>query len=304
MRQFLFIILPLLVGCTHRSDTYVTRAELRDLLAAPGVDQDLALATNRQGDAARLAAATFVAPTAVAAKSAPDALVTADRYTSRLADAVRAAEQGLDVCAHNISNAQTTAFKAMTAVRRADGSADLRMDLAQGSLEATNRPLDVAISGNGFFKVKILDSTGDGFGYTRSGNFFVNNEGQVVLGMGDSYKLDPPIRVPPGVSEISISEAGVVNVLIPGQEATQNVGQLELVQFINPQGLNVLGGCLYASTTASGEALKTKPGENGAGVTLQGFLEASNVDLAREYIRVRFLTNWRNVILRAIDAGR
>jgi len=185
-------------GCAKsKPNDYVTRAELRELLAAPGADSELAFAAERQGDLARLASATFVAP-ATAPTSAPQASAMADQYTQRLSDALRAVDQSLDVCANNIANAETTAFKASHAVRNEAGSIDFQFDHSQGSLTNTNRPLDVAISGIGFFRVKILASQGDGFGYTRNGNFFVNNEGQLVLGMGDGYKLDPPITVPPG----------------------------------------------------------------------------------------------------------
>jgi flagellar basal-body rod protein FlgG len=225
---------------------------------------------------------------------------------------LKALSTRIDVVANNLANAETTAFKrsrvnfedlmylTLKQPGTTNGAGDLtpagiyvglgtrisntQIDLEQGSLESTNRPLDVGISGNGFFKVKILDSIGDGFGYTRNGNFFVNNEGQLVLGMGDGYKLEPPISIPPGVTEISISEAGAVEVLISGQEQKQNVGQLQLSQFINPQGLHLLGGSIYVPTGASGPAVDSRPGEDGSGVVLQGFMEASNVDPVKELV--------------------
>jgi flagellar basal-body rod protein FlgG len=158
-----------------------------------------------------------------------------------------------------------------------------QIDLEQGSLENTSRPLDVGIEGNGFFKVKILDALG-GFGYTRNGNFFVNNEGDLVLGMGDGYKLQPPIQIPQGATDISISESGMVEVRQAGQDRTTQVGQLEITQFINPQGLRLLGGSIYVKTEASGEPVESNPGEEGAGVILQGYLEGSNVDPVKELV--------------------
>jgi len=132
--------------------------------------------------------------------------------------------------------------------------------------------------------VKILDSIGDGFGYTRNGNFFVNNQGDLVLGMGDGYKLQPPIQIPQGATDISISESGIVEVRRAGQDKAQRVGQLEVTQFINPQGLRLLGGSIYVATEASGPPTDSRPGEDGAGVMLQGYLESSNVDPVKELV--------------------
>src|SRR4029079_5875503 len=140
------------------------------------------------------------------------------------ATGLRALSTRIDVIANNLANAETTAFKRsrvnfedlMYLTLKQPGSqtaggditpagifvglgtriSNTQVDTEQGSLENTGRPLDVAIEGNGFFKGKILDSIGDGFGYTRNGNFFVNNQGDLVLGMGDGYKLVPPIQIP------------------------------------------------------------------------------------------------------------
>jgi flagellar basal-body rod protein FlgG len=228
------------------------------------------------------------------------------------ATGLRALSTRIDVVANNLANAETTAFKRsrvnfedlmylqLKQPGTTNAAGDLtpagiyvglgtrisntQVDLEQGSLENTNRPLDMGISGNGFFKVKILDSIGNGFGYTRNGNFFVNNNGQLVLGMGDGYKLDPPINIPPGVTEISVSESGIVQVLEPGKEEKTQVGQLKLTQFINPQGLNLLGGSIYVPTEASGQPIESNAGEDGSGKILQAFLEASNVDPVKELV--------------------
>jgi flagellar basal-body rod protein FlgG len=73
-------------------------------------------------------------------------------------------------------------------------------------------------------------------------------------------------------------------VIVAGKNTKQKVGQLQLFQFVNPQGLNLLGGSIYTQTEASGPALESKPGENGAGQVLQGFLESSNVDPVKELV--------------------
>lgn len=218
----------------------------------------------------------------------------------------------IDVVANNLANAETTAFKSqrvnfedlMYQVLKQPGGTNAQGDvspagiyvglgtkisntelnLTQGSMESTGGQLDVGIEGNGFFRVKIMDSVGDGYGYTRNGSFFVNNDGELVLGMGDGYKLDPPIQIPTGSTDVTINTDGTVQVLRPGNSVKQTVGQLQLSQFVNPQGLNLLGGSIYTVTDASGPATQTNPGQNGAGTILQGFLEASNVDPVKELV--------------------
>src|SRR5271169_3506585 len=171
------------------------------------------------------------------------------------ATGLRALSTEIDVVANNLANAETTGFKA-SRVNFEDlyyqqlrepgvvsGSGDIspageyvgsgvkisntQIDLTQGSPNNTNRPLDVAIEGDGFFKVKVLDSLGDGTAYTRNGNFFINANNQLVLGMGDGYTLVPPITIPTGTTDdqIGISQQGVVSVTSPGTNTAKTVGQ-------------------------------------------------------------------------------
>lgn len=228
------------------------------------------------------------------------------------ATGLRALSTRIDVVANNLANAETTAFKrsrvnfedlfylqlkqpgasnsagepspAGIFVGLGTKISNTQLDLEQGSLEDTRRNLDIGIQGNGFFKVKVLDGIGDGFAYTRNGNFFNNNKGELVLGVGDGYKLEPPIKLPPDATEISISETGILEYKKPGQTNNIQAGQFQISQFVNPQGLKILGGGLYTETEASGPPVDSKPGEDGAGVTLQGFLEASNVDPVKELV--------------------
>ena len=227
------------------------------------------------------------------------------------ATGLRALSTRIDVVANNLANAETTAFKrsrlnfedlmylTLKQPGTVNGAGDAtpagihvglgvrisnsQLDLEQGSLESTNRPLDVGISGQGFFAVRLLDSLG-GVGYTRNGNFFRNNEGQLVLGMGDGYRLIPPIEIPPDAIEVTISQDGQVDYLRPGSNEPENAGQLRLTQFVNPQGLKLLGGSIYTETNASGAPQEFTPGEGGTGQLLQGFLEASNVDPVKELV--------------------
>jgi flagellar basal-body rod protein FlgG len=226
------------------------------------------------------------------------------------ATGLRALSTRIDVVANNLANAETHGFKRsrvnfedlmyltlkQPGVTNAAGDvspagifvglgtriSNTQVDLEQGSLESTNRQLDVGIQGQGFFKVKT--TIGDGTAYTRNGNFYVNNQGELVLGMGDGYKLIPPITIPAGTTDISISEDGIIEVIQNGQQNPQQVGQLRLTQFVNPQGLKLLGGSLYQATEASGEPIDGTPRENGAGKILQGFLEGSNVDPVKELV--------------------
>jgi flagellar basal-body rod protein FlgG len=228
------------------------------------------------------------------------------------ATGLRALSTRIDVVANNLANAETNAFKRsrvnfedlMYITLKQPGAtnaagdiapagifvglgtriSNTQLDLEQGSLERTDRQLDVGISGQGFFKVKVLSTVGNGEAFTRNGNFFVNKDGELVLGMKDGYKLIPPINIPPNATEINISADGVITVLQAGQTAPTNVGQFKLAQFVNPQGLDILGGSLYQATEASGPPLESNPGEDGAGELLQGHLEGSNVDPVKELV--------------------
>lgn len=228
-----------------------------------------------------------------------DALLAADVATHELADSVAAIDHAREVVARNISNADTVAFKRTRALCEEDNKLICQLDLTQGSLESTSRPLDVAIQGAGFFKLKVASSLGNGIAYTRNGNFFVNKDGELILGLGDGYKLIPPITVPSNATDVTISQDGNVSVLVTGQTAKQAIGAIKLTQFVNPEGLRLEGGALYTETEASGAPVDNVPGTGGTGQLLQGFLENSNVDLTRESLRLRFLDRWRAAVLRA-----
>jgi len=228
------------------------------------------------------------------------------------ASGLKALSTQIDVTANNLANAETTAFKRsrvnfedlmyltlkQPGTQTAQGEispagifvglgvrvSNTQLDLTQGSLERTDRPLDVGIEGQGFFKVQVMDTIGDGTAYTRNGNFFVNSEGELVLGLGDGYKVIPPINIPPDTTQISVSQDGNISVIRAGQQEPTDVGQLQLTTFVNPQGLKLLGGSLYQETNASGDPITGDPGENGTGTILQGFLEASNVDPVKELV--------------------
>lgn len=228
------------------------------------------------------------------------------------ATGLRALSTKIDVIANNLANAETHAFKRSrvnfedlmyTTVKNPgaqNASGDVtpagiqighgvrisntQLDFEAGPLESTDRQLDVAINGDGFFRVKIMDSVGDGTAYTRSGNFFLNADGDITLGMKDGPRLLPPITLPRNTTDITISEDGTVSASVSDSVTPTPVGRLELSRFINPQGLKTLGGNLFVETAASGPPVIANPNEDGAGHIQQGFLEGSNVDPVKELV--------------------
>lgn len=228
------------------------------------------------------------------------------------ATGLRALSTRIDVVANNLANAETNTFKRsrvnfedlMYTMLKQPGAtnaagevspagiyvglgtkiSNTQLDMSQGPMENTGNNLDVGIQGQGFFKVKLMDSIGGGVGYTRNGNLFVNKDGELVLGSGDGYKIIPAIKFPQGTTDISISSDGTVNATQGVTNKKILVGQLTLTQFVNPQGLNQLGGGIYTETDSSGKPFDTKPGKLGTGTLLQGYLEGSNVDPVKELV--------------------
>jgi flagellar basal body rod protein FlgG len=232
------------------------------------------------------------------------ALQTPERESGDLVDALEGVSVARAVVEHNISNAKAIAFKGSYATFADRGRISCtRLDLTQGSLDNTGRPLDVGIQGQGFFQVKILNSVGNGLGYTRNGNFVVNKNDELVLNVGDGYKLVPPIVIPHNAEHITIGIDGTISVLLAGQSSKQTVGQMRLFRFINPEGLQLCSANIFTETEESGPPTEYAPGDGGAGQLLQEFLEQSNVDVHRETARLRVLDKWRADLLRAAGVG-
>ena len=149
----------------------------------------------------------------------------------------------------------------------------------QGQLTNSGEKLDIAIQGDGFFEVQRPDGT---IGYTRAGSFKLSAQGQVVTvdGLPVLSGFQP---IPPGTSSISVSEDGQVTIGTPNGNQTFS---LTVARFANPSGLRSLGGNLYAETAASGTPEMGKPGEQGFGRTIQGYIEASNVNIVEEMVNL------------------
>lgn len=151
----------------------------------------------------------------------------------------------------------------------------------QGNLQVTEQPLDVAINGRGFLQILQPDGT---IAYTRNGQLQLNSEGQVVN--SDGLVLEPAITVPQGTNRITIGRDGTVNAFTENVAAPQQIGNITLTDFVNPSGLQAIGGNLFVETAASGNPVQGTPGENGMGNLLQGQLESSNVDIVEEMVNM------------------
>jgi len=152
-------------------------------------------------------------------------------------------------------------------------------NFAQGALQQTGNNLDMAIKGQGFFQVQLPDGS---TGYSRDGAFQVDANGQLVTNAG--YPVQPGITIPANAQNVTVANDGTVTVSVPGQVAPQGLGQLQLVSFVNPAGLDPRGGNLFGETAASGTPNAGAPGANGLGSLQQGFVEGSNVNVIEELV--------------------
>ncbi|MDR2135598.1 MAG: flagellar basal-body rod protein FlgG, partial [Treponema sp.] len=154
---------------------------------------------------------------------------------------------------------------------------------SQGALQNTENVYDMAISGEGFFRIQMYDGS---WAYTRDGAFKVDEDGRLVTSNG--YWVLPDIIMPAGFLEekINITKDGRVSVIVPQIDENEpvEVGQLELYRFPNPVGLTAVGENLFKVTNASGQPIAGRPGYEGMGQIRHRFLEMSNVSVVREMV--------------------
>jgi len=230
-------------------------------------------------------------------------------YTA--ATGARSQQLNIDVIANNVANVNTTAYKKARAefqdllsqTFRSPGTvgdqgttlpvgiqvgmgvrtAATQRIFTPGSIQETGNPLDVAIDGEGFFKVQL--DNGD-FAYTRDGNLKRDANGQVVT--SDGYIIQPAITIPADASEIAIAKNGTISVKQAGATTLSEVGQLTMVKFSNPAGLLSMGHNLYQQSPASGDPVEGVAGQGDFGATMvtQGFTESSNVQIVEEMINM------------------
>lgn len=218
-------------------------------------------------------------------------------------------QQNVDNIANNLANASTVGFKRIRLefqdilyqnLRTPGGASNsstplpvgLQIGLGsraiaseriflQGDFKQTENPLDMVIEGSGFFQVRMAN--GD-IAYTRAGAFHLNAQGQMVTATGEP--LEPAITIPSDATAISIGTDGTVSVNSPGQTNAQNVGQIQLVSFPNPAGLDSIGRNLFKETAASGQPTVGTPDTNGLGRINQGYVEGSNVNVVEELVNM------------------
>lgn len=224
-------------------------------------------------------------------------------YTA--ASGMQAQQTEVDVIANNLANAQTSGFKkSMTnfedllyvnlrepGARNANGTGVAGLQVGSGSrLVSTSKiftpgvqmqtgnDLDLAIKGDGFFEIQ--NTNGDRL-FTRDGHFFKDANGDVVTQQG--YKLQPALNIPRDAIQIEISPDGYVS-YVTADAATQQIGQITIVRFTNPAGLESNGSNLFKATGNSGDPIVVAPGAEQSGELIQGYIERSNVDIATELI--------------------
>ncbi|MGE0071524.1 MAG: flagellar basal-body rod protein FlgG [Thiomonas sp.] len=220
---------------------------------------------------------------------------------------LEAEQTRMDVIANNLANVNTSGFKSSRAVfqdllyqnltqpgaqssQTTQYPSGLQLGtgvrpvaterlMTQGNLTQTGNSLDLAINGEGFFQVLKPDGT---IAYTRDGTFQLNNQGQIVTASG--YLLQPTVTIPASAQTITIGNDGTVSVTLPGQSAPQQVGSIQLANFVNPTGLQSIGDNLYLQTGSSGAPTTGQPTLNGLGSVQQGYLESSNVNVVAELV--------------------
>ncbi len=222
------------------------------------------------------------------------------------ASGMQAQQRALEVASNNLANLQTDGFKARrpnladqppveVTVGVVDDQGNVTLEtyetgqgarlagvvtnLAQGALRITDRPLDVAIAGEGFLEVTTPDGR---TAYTRDGALQVDATGQLTTAGGAPVRTDA--IVPAGATQLSIARDGTIRAQVEGESRV--LGSLSLVRFSNPEGLEAIGGALLAATANSGDRIVGAPESDGLGALVSGSLESSNVDTGEEYIRV------------------
>ncbi|MBN1490193.1 MAG: flagellar basal-body rod protein FlgG, partial [Phycisphaerae bacterium] len=232
------------------------------------------------------------------------------------ASGMKALDTKLNVVANNLANINTVGFKRsrvnfedlLYEIRREPGILNglqeevphgiqvglgvqvsgTQLNFEQGPVEQTNKPLDLAIRGSGFFQVQTIYNGQETTAYTRAGNFVQNQQGQIVLANSEGSRLEPPITVPTDAERITVGQDGRVFVVQQGNPQPQEVGQIELARFVNPEGLLQIGKNLFVESDASGPPVTGAAQQDGLGEIMQSHLEGSNVDPVRELVELIF----------------
>ena len=225
------------------------------------------------------------------------------------ATGMKAQQTNMDVIANNLSNVSTTGFKkaraefedllydnvkepgaatglnsiSPTGVQVGMGvkTSAVEKDFTQGSTKVTNSAFDMEIQGAGFFPVQTPNGQ---IAYTRDGAFKKGPDGRIMDKNGN--RLQPEITIPAEATGVEISQTGQVMIITGENTQPQNVGQIQLVSFVNPAGLKAIGGNLFVPSASSGLPQQGQPGQNGLGALAQGQLETSNVNIVDEMVNM------------------
>jgi flagellar basal-body rod protein FlgG len=225
------------------------------------------------------------------------------------ASGMAAQQSNMDVIANNIANVSTNGFKKSRAefedliyhTAKEPGAATgmnsvspngvqtglgvrtaaVQKDFDSGQAVVTKNALDLQIEGSGFFQVLTPDGQ---VAYTRDGAFKKDPNGRLIDKNGNV--LQPEITIPAGVKGLDIGATGEVKVIQGLSDTPQTVGQIDIVNFVNPAGLKALGKNLFSQTPSSGQPVTTRPGLNGSGYLAQGQIEASNVNIVDEMVNM------------------
>lgn len=215
----------------------------------------------------------------------------------------------LDITSNNLANVSTNGYKRSRAVfedllyqtvRQPGAKSSQQTDIpeglqfgtgvrpissvrvhTQGNLQQTGNQFDVAINGQGFLQVQMPDGTN---AFTRDGSLHMDAQGQLVTSNG--FPISPAVTLPANAQTVTIAQDGTISVTLQGSAIPQQVGSLQLANFINAAGLQAIGQNLYVETAASGTPSTGTPGTNGLGLLSQGYVETSNVNVVEELVNM------------------
>ncbi len=242
------------------------------------------------------------------------------------ATGLQAQQTNMEVVSNNLANVSTNGFKKSRAefedlmyqTQKEPGSSSglnamsptgvqtglgvkvgaVQKDFTTGSAIVTKNPFDLQIEGAGFFQVQSPDGV---VGYTRDGAFKRDPSGRLIDKNGNV--LQPEITIPADAMGVDINSTGEVKVIVNPVDPPQVIGQIDIVNFVNPAGLRSMGKNVFTQTGASGQPIQTRPGLQGTGQLSQGQLEGSNVNIVDEMVNMITAQRFYETNSKAIQAA-
>jgi flagellar basal-body rod protein FlgG len=242
------------------------------------------------------------------------------------ASGMMAQQLNMDVISNNLSNVNTTGFKKARVefqdllyehLRRAGAIDSLGQQLplglevghgvrpaatqkifSTGDIQITNNPLDLMITGDGFFQIAMPDGT---LRYTKDGSFKMDSTGRLVT--SDGHPLEPPVIIPAEATGIVVRSNGQIEITLPRGQGNEVVGQIQLARVMNPAGMESEAKNMFSVTEATGEVVLGTPGLDGFGEIQQGALENSNVKVIEEMVNLITTQRAYEVNTKAIQAS-